>query len=80
MSNMSKYLSVGRIAAERSSALHSSPCVADQQRVGSSPSLDTCVLEQYTKLPLLHPSNGWDIYDLKGFYKESEVKKLIVCK
>ncbi len=44
--------------AERSSAPDSSSGVSDQQSVGSSPGLDTCVLEQDTQQSLFHPLDG----------------------
>ncbi len=42
--------------AEWSSTLDSSSGVSDQQSVGSSPTVDTCVLKQDTSL--LHPMDG----------------------
>ena len=43
------------VMAERSSALDSSSCVSDQESVGSSPGLDTCVFRQDSYPLLLHP-------------------------
>ena len=48
-----------RVVAELSSKLDSSSGVSNQQSVGSSPGLDSCVIKQGTWPLLLRPSKVW---------------------